>query len=89
MNKVQNHSVTCRACSLNAICVPRSLTPAEIDQLDSKVQRGRAIQRNKHVFENGQKFTSLDAVRSGAIKAYSLDQNGEEQVIGFTCRANY
>jgi len=65
------------------ICVPQSLTPEEIDLVDSKVQRGRAVQRNKHVFEDGQKFTSLYAVRSGAIKAYSVDQNGEEQVIGF------
>ena len=83
MNKPQNHSVTCQACSLNLICVPQSLTPEEIDLVDSKVQRGRAVQRNKHVFEDGQKFTSLYAVRSGAIKAYSVDQNGEEQVIGF------
>ncbi len=83
MNKVQNHSVTCHACSLNVICVPQSLTPEEIDLVDSKVQRGRAVQRNKPVFEEGQKFTSLYAVRSGAIKAYSVDQNGEEQVIGF------
>jgi CRP/FNR family transcriptional regulator len=65
------------------ICVPQSLTPEEIDLVDSKVQRGRAVQRNKHVFEDGQKFTSLYAVRSGEIKAYSVDQNGEEQVIGF------
>jgi CRP/FNR family transcriptional regulator len=65
------------------ICVPQSLTPEEIDLVDSKVQRGRAVQRNKHVFEDGKKFTSLYAVRSGAIKAYSVDQNGEEQVIGF------
>ena len=35
------------------------------------------------MFEDGQQFTSLYAVRSGAIKAYSVDQNGEEQVIGF------
>ena len=75
--------MTCHACSLNVICVPQSLTPEEIDLVDSKVQRGRAVQRNKHVFEDGQKFTSLYAVRSGAIKAYSVDQNGEEQVIGF------
>ena len=65
------------------ICVPQSLTPEEIDLVDSKVQRGRAVQRNKHVFEDGQQFTSLYALRSGAIKAYSADQNGEEQVIGF------
>lgn len=65
------------------ICVPQSLTPEEIDLVDSKVQRGRAVQRNKHVFEDGQQFTSLYAVRSGAIKSYSVDENGEEQVIGF------
>ena len=35
------------------------------------------------MFEDGQQFTSLYAARSGAIKAYSVDQNGEEQVIGF------
>ena len=35
------------------------------------------------MFEDGQQFTSLYALRSGAIKAYSVDQNGEEQVIGF------
>ena len=83
MNKPPDHTVTCHACTLNVICVPQSLTPEEIDLVDSKVQRGRAVQRNKHVFEDGQKFTSLYAVRSGAIKAYSVDQNGEEQVIGF------
>ncbi len=83
MSKAHNHTVTCHACSLNVICLPQSLTPEEIDLVDSKVQRGRAVQRNKPVFEEGQKFTSLFAVRSGAIKAYSVDQDGEEQVIGF------
>lgn len=75
--------MTCHACSLNVICIPQSLTPEEIDLVDSKVQRGSAVQRNKHVFEDGQQFTSLYAVMSGAIKAYSVDENGEEQVIGF------
>ena len=75
--------MTCHACSLNVICIPQSLTPEEIDLVDSKVQRGSTVQRNKHVFEDGQQFTSLYAVRSGAIKAYSVDENGEEQVIGF------
>jgi CRP/FNR family transcriptional regulator len=83
MSETHNHDVTCHACSLNVICLPQSLTLDEIDLVDSKVQRGRPVQRNKSVFEEGQKFTSLYAVRSGAIKAYSVDKEGEEQVIGF------
>lgn len=79
----KTHNVTCHACTLNVICLPQSLTPDEIDLVDAKVQRGRPVQRNKSVFEEGQKFTSLYAVRSGAVKAYSVDQEGEEQVIGF------
>ena len=65
------------------ICLPQSLTLDEIDLVDSKVQRGRPVQRSKSVFEEGQKFTSLYAVRPGAIKAYSADKEGEEQVVGF------
>jgi CRP/FNR family transcriptional regulator len=83
MSKTHNSDVTCHACSLNLICLPQSLTLDEIDLVDSKIQRGRPVQRNKSGFEEGQKFTSLYAIRSGAIKAYSVDKEGGEQIIGF------
>lgn len=83
MSDNQKYVVSCQACSLNALCVPHPLTDAEIDLVDATVKRGKPVQRNKTVFETGDTFTSLYAIRSGAIKTFSVDEDGEEHVIGF------
>lgn len=75
--------VSCQQCGLNALCLPHSLTDSEMDQVDKAVKRGKPLQRGQDLFETGTEFTSLYAVRSGAIKAYNIDENGDEQVIGF------
>ena len=54
-----------------------------MDEVDEVVKRGKPLQRGQELFTTGQEFTSLYAVRSGAIKAYNIDENGDEQVIGF------
>ncbi|MBD3646832.1 MAG: cyclic nucleotide-binding domain-containing protein, partial [Pseudomonadales bacterium] len=54
-----------------------------MDQVDKTVKRNKPLHRNETVFEAGDAFRSLYAVRSGAVKAYSIDQEGEEHVIGF------
>jgi CRP/FNR family transcriptional regulator len=83
MSDHKKYVVSCRACTLNALCVPHSLTENEIDIVDAAVKRSKPIQRNRAVFEAGDKFISLFAVRSGAIKTFSVEQNGDEHVIGF------
>ena len=83
MKEQKNYAVSCQACSLNALCIPYSLTDDEIDIVDALIKRKKPIQRNKLVFESGDKFSSLYAVRAGAVKTYSVDQEGNESVIGF------
>jgi CRP/FNR family transcriptional regulator len=75
--------VSCSQCGLNAMCIPHTLSELEIDELDSKVRRGQPLQRGQYVFEQGVDFKSLFAIRSGSVKAFSIDDNGDEQVIGF------
>jgi CRP/FNR family transcriptional regulator, anaerobic regulatory protein len=75
--------VSCQQCGLNALCFPYSLTYEEMDKVDEIVKRGKPLQRGQDLFTTGTQFTSLYAVRSGAIKAYNIDENGDEQVIGF------
>lgn len=60
-----------------------ALETEEIVQLDHIVQRGRPLQKGQHVYREGDTFQSIYAVRSGSIKAYSVSDNGEEQVTGF------
>ena len=77
------HVVTCRECSLNALCIPHGLTTGEIDEIDNTIRRGRPLHRHDTVFEVGDKFESIFAVRAGALKVFVMNQSGEEQVIGF------
>ncbi len=77
------HVVTCQECALNALCIPHGMSFEEIDLLDKMIERGRPLHRNDVVFEQGQTFESIYAVRAGAIKVFSVSPQGEEQVIGF------
>ena len=83
MSTAKNYTVKCQDCGLNAICLPYSLSTEEMDIVDESVKRAKPLQKNQTVYETGQPFTSLYAVRSGAIKTSRIDDSGDEQVVGF------
>lgn len=78
-----NPAVSCNNCRLSGICLPLALESDEIVKLDNIVQRGRPLPKSRHIFREGDAFTSVFAVRSGAVKTYSITDAGEEQVTGF------
>lgn len=77
------YSVSCGNCRLNSICLPLALESDDIDQLDSIIQRSKPLQKNQHLYREGDDFQSVYAVRSGALKAYKTTDDGREQVTGF------
>ncbi len=78
-----NPEISCGNCRLGAICLPLTLEDEEIVKLDEIVRRGRPLQKGEHMYRTGDDFTAVYAVRSGAIKAYRITGDGEEQVTGF------
>ncbi len=54
-----------------------------MDRLDEIIQRGRPVHRGDHIFREEDDFTSIYAVRSGALKTYAVTEDGREQVTGF------
>lgn len=75
--------VSCGNCRLNTICLPISLHIDDIDKLNSIVQRGKPLQKGDYLYRANAPFDSVYAIRSGAVKAITLSDNGEEQVTGF------
>ncbi|UTW49622.1 fumarate/nitrate reduction transcriptional regulator Fnr [Bacterioplanoides sp. SCSIO 12839] len=73
----------CQTCSLNALCLPLSLNDTDMERLDDIIRRGRPIQKGQLLFQQGEAFQSVFAVRTGALKTYTLASNGEEQITGF------
>lgn len=85
-NSPQCHSmpqINCSSCRLNTLCLPISLEMKDINKLDDIIQRGRPIQKGDRIYHAGEKFRSVYAVRSGAIKTISNTQDGQEQITGF------
>ena len=73
----------CGNCRLNTICLPISLHIEDIDKLDNIIQRGKPLQKGDYLYRANDHFDSVYAIRSGAVKAITLSDNGEEQVTGF------
>lgn len=73
----------CKDCSLAALCLPLSLNLEDMDALDEIVKRGRPLKKGDYLFRQGDAFSSVFAVRSGALKTFSLSDAGEEQITGF------
>lgn len=76
-------STHCQQCALRNRCLPRHLDTAALQRFDAIVQRGRPLRQGAHCFNAGESFRSIYVVRQGAIKTYSMTEEGEEQVTGF------
>jgi CRP/FNR family transcriptional regulator len=77
------HQAHCKDCSLASLCLPLSLDLKDMDALDEIVRRGRPLKKSEFLFRQGDAFNSVFAVRSGALKTFSLSDTGEEQITGF------
>ncbi len=75
--------VNCGNCRLSTLCLPLALKSDDVEKLDNIVQRGRPLQKGEHLYQEGANFVSVFAVRSGAVKAYRVTDDGREQVTGF------
>ena len=79
----QDKKVNCGNCRLNTICLPISLHIEDIDRLSQIIQRSKPLQKGEYLFRANEEFTSVYAIRSGAVKAMTLSDNGDEQITGF------
>lgn len=75
--------VKCLACSLSRLCLPASLDVDEVDKLERIVRRSRPLKKGEYLFKADEPMEQVFALRSGAIKNYLLDADGNEQVLGF------
>lgn len=73
----------CSNCSLSSLCLPIALEKADLDELDKVIKRGRPIEKGELLFKQGDPFKAVYAIRTGAIKTFTVAPSGEEQITGF------
>lgn len=79
----QTIKVACSNCNLRELCMPIGLSTEELDRIDGVVAARRAVKRGTTLFRNGEKFTSLYAIRTGFFKTCVASEDGRDQVTGF------
>lgn len=75
--------VACQDCGLFQLCLPVGIGGPDLELLDSIIKRRRPIKRGEHLFQVGDPFQAIYAVRSGSVKTYVPTEDGYEQVTGF------
>jgi CRP/FNR family transcriptional regulator, anaerobic regulatory protein len=75
--------VACSNCNVRELCMPIGLNAAELSRVDELVAMRRPIKRGASLFRNGEKFTSLFAIRTGFFKTCVTTEDGRDQVTGF------
>jgi CRP/FNR family transcriptional regulator len=63
--------------------MPMGLTSLELDRIDEVVAVRRKVKRGGTLFRNGDRFTSLFAIRTGFFKTSVASEDGRDQVTGF------
>lgn len=63
--------------------MPMGLNEQELIRVDELVAIRRRIKRGTSLFHNGEKFTSLYAIRTGFFKTSVTTEDGRDQVTGF------
>ena len=75
--------VACSNCNLRELCMPMGLSDQDLSRLDELVAVRRKVKRGDTLFTNGEKFTSLYAIRTGFFKTCLATEDGRDQVTGF------
>ncbi|NIC43049.1 fumarate/nitrate reduction transcriptional regulator Fnr [Aquabacterium sp. A08] len=75
--------VACSSCNLRELCLPVGLSADEMSKLDHVISTRRRVKRGTSLFNAGDAFTSLYAVRSGFFKTSVTTADGRDQVTGF------
>jgi len=81
-NLFRELSISCKDCGLGELCIPSDLKQEEIDKLDDAVSHTKLLHAGDVLYQQGMKFTSLYAVKSGSVKISSLQETAGENVVG-------
>jgi CRP/FNR family transcriptional regulator len=73
----------CSSCHLRDLCLPCGMTGNDVARLDNLEFARRRVKAGETLYQEGDKFQHIYAVRSGTFKSSLALRDGREQVSGF------
>lgn len=78
----------CQDCHKTDVCFAHSLDNEELDAFNSIVKHSKKLNRGDYLYQAGDKFNSIYVIRSGSIKTFIDDEEGREQILGFSIQGD-
>ena len=73
----------CQHCDMNPVCHPPALNTAQLESLEQWFPTKRRLKRGEALYEVGEPFNAIYAVRSGFFKTLLPSQQQRDQITGF------
>ncbi len=83
LNLKTDKSTHCDSCMLSSICVPHGLTKSELHKLDEIIERPKPLRSGTLVYQDGNPFKTIYAVRTGGVATFLAKGNGDRQILSF------
>jgi CRP/FNR family transcriptional regulator, anaerobic regulatory protein len=80
---ISDLKVHCATCSMSELCLPIGLAPDAMRELDALITIRRHFKKGESVFNCGDRFAALYAIRSGSCKVTVPTEDGREHVSGY------
>ena len=75
--------LSCAKCNLRETCLSGGVPAEDLERVENIVFARRQIQRGERLFNAGDTFRGVYAIRSGFFKTSLVDGQGRDQVTGF------
>lgn len=80
-NSFKDFKVSCTNCSLDKLCLPRGLSKSEVEHLSVIVKDNGVLEQGQYLYRQGDAFTGILAIKSGAAKLVTSDREGNEHIL--------
>jgi CRP/FNR family transcriptional regulator len=77
------HVQACGDCRVRHLCLPAQLSDGAVVRFNDALGTRRRIARRSQLFQSGEPFTSLFAIRVGFFKSYAITEDGATQIMRF------
>lgn len=75
------NQVACGDCHLGELCIPQGLTQCEVELLSDTVRRNRTLRKGECIYQAGESYNSIFAIKSGTAKLVHMDRLGIESIV--------
>ena len=83
LRRSQANHVACDDCGLFPLCNPIDISGHELSMAEEFVERRQPVRAGEAIFKEGEPFTAIYAVTSGAVKLVNNSDEDGELVVGF------